>query len=344
MDSQPSCRVSDFQRKSRPIVGPQLPAVSCHLNKTRCSCRRRGWIRWRRAVYIKLILKTENSYSLLVFAVTTGCCFNRRAGGGHNDGWMEVKRVKKTLVTQRYSREPLHPPSILLAPGWGSVFVQLYGFLIRDPTACSASFSFSLPLFLSPFFFICTLNLLLCSTFSFFYFNSCFFPSFLYTKRRPFNVPVFPFSVFISSFLQQIEISFPWTLAILPLTPRFHWLHPPVLSSSLSSLFFPSLLCSLLSLFSFITLIHTILFLSLLSLLCDLLVSCLFQIHTHTHTASPVSSLEDRRGRTSTWTSQLSTVNLSYISPRWREHTPAASFPPPPPRPPPRSMTEVKSS
>lgn len=47
---------------------------------------------------------------------------------------IDVKCVKKTLVTQRYSREPLFPsPSSLLERG--SAFVQLHGFLIRGPGA-----------------------------------------------------------------------------------------------------------------------------------------------------------------------------------------------------------------
>lgn len=45
---------------------------------------------------------------------------------------IDVKCVKKTLVTQRYSQEPLFP-----SHSWkrGSAFVQLHGFLIRGPAA-----------------------------------------------------------------------------------------------------------------------------------------------------------------------------------------------------------------
>lgn len=45
---------------------------------------------------------------------------------------IDVKCVKKTLVTQRYSQEPLFPS---LLEGGG---VQLHGFLIRGPAAHSA--------------------------------------------------------------------------------------------------------------------------------------------------------------------------------------------------------------
>lgn len=53
--------------------------------------------------------------------------------GQEADAVIDVKCVKKTLVTQRYSQEPLFPS---LLEGGGCV--QLHGFLIRGPAAHSA--------------------------------------------------------------------------------------------------------------------------------------------------------------------------------------------------------------
>lgn len=54
------------------------------------------------------------------------------------DAVIDVKCVKKALVTQRYSQEPLFPSLLERGGGGGGLFVQLHGFLIRGPAARSA--------------------------------------------------------------------------------------------------------------------------------------------------------------------------------------------------------------
>lgn len=61
-------------------------------------------LRWKRGVHIKPI----NSYSILLVHTVI---LTREQEGRHTDGWVEVKCVKKTLVTHTYSQEPLLLPS-----------------------------------------------------------------------------------------------------------------------------------------------------------------------------------------------------------------------------------------
>lgn len=77
-------------------------------------------------------------FSARLLVVTMGYCFNRGAVGGYNDEWMEVKCVKKTLVTERYSLSS----SFLLVPGQGDAF-SCMAFSSGAPQLLRSPFSFS---------------------------------------------------------------------------------------------------------------------------------------------------------------------------------------------------------